>query len=411
MYNGAAIQVYLNANKIWEFAYSKPLSKNSSPLFIGRDIPGALEYYSGAFDDMQLYNTALSEKEILKLYQDNSSTNYKTELSLKCPSDILVDADKDVCFSTVTFPEPIFSINCGTALLKQIRGEVSGSQFPIGKNLIEYKVESETGTRKTCSFNIIVSDKQPPIINNLPDTIIYVEANKKKVNINFYVPAASDNCLLDKVELVSGIKSGKEFPLGTTTNTFKAIDIYGNSSTSIYNITVKAKIEPQIDTTKKTTPLIVLKKDSVKITSPLITLKQDTTKKKDFYANIYHEYKGVKFNQTEITAVIYDDEAEDGDIVSVYFNDRTIVDKKMIQLRHSGAIYKLLTLDPQKYNSIMIKAWNEGSIPPNTLKIDFYYGNFIENPELLKNQKIIHSKIFHNKVGALNELVLKFKKQ
>lgn len=43
------------------------ISPNNSPVDIGRDVYGALEYMIGSFDELRIYNRALSDNEIKNL--------------------------------------------------------------------------------------------------------------------------------------------------------------------------------------------------------------------------------------------------------------------------------------------------------------------------------------------------------
>lgn len=45
--------------------------KKNSPLIIGKDIPGLVEYANGKIDEIRIYNRALSDSEIKFLYQNS----------------------------------------------------------------------------------------------------------------------------------------------------------------------------------------------------------------------------------------------------------------------------------------------------------------------------------------------------
>lgn len=74
-YDGTKMNVYLDGRYVFEYDYSGTLLPNDMPLEIGRDLPGALEYYYGAMDDLRIYDRALSESELSQLYQDKSEAN------------------------------------------------------------------------------------------------------------------------------------------------------------------------------------------------------------------------------------------------------------------------------------------------------------------------------------------------
>ena len=56
--------------------------------------------------------------------------------------------------------------------------------------------------------------------------------------INYPVPFATDNCGTANTSQISGLSSGSVFPIGTTTNTFVATDLAGNTDTCSFDVTV-----------------------------------------------------------------------------------------------------------------------------------------------------------------------------
>lgn len=71
-YDREQVAVFLNAAKVWEFAYQKKLIPNDLPLDIGRDVPGVTEFFAGVMDEVRLYNRPLRPEEIQQLYEDDS---------------------------------------------------------------------------------------------------------------------------------------------------------------------------------------------------------------------------------------------------------------------------------------------------------------------------------------------------
>lgn len=241
VYDGNFVKTYFNGNKIWEFAYNGTFNKNNVPLNIGRDIPGSLEFFCGSLDDLRIYNGAISESEIIKLYNDNSGSIFEEPFTLKCPNGISSNATKDNCFAIVNYKEPEFKINCGDASLKLIKGLPSGSNFPVGSTTITYKVESNVGRKKTCSFNVSVKDNTPPEIKCPDNVSLSIDASNDFINYDYKTPYTSDACGIDNIILISGINSGGSFPVGTTENKFKVIDKNGNSAECSFNVTVLKK--------------------------------------------------------------------------------------------------------------------------------------------------------------------------
>jgi len=72
VFDGDKVKVYIDGKYVFEHNYSGKLNANDMPLEIGRDKPGAVEYFNGAMDDLRIYNRALSEYDLDQLYDDRS---------------------------------------------------------------------------------------------------------------------------------------------------------------------------------------------------------------------------------------------------------------------------------------------------------------------------------------------------
>ncbi|MCZ2100809.1 MAG: LamG domain-containing protein [Chitinophagales bacterium] len=242
-YNGNEVKMYLNGKIVWSNPYIKSFIKNNSSLFIGKDPPGGMEYFRGAFDDLKIYNGVLSPQQITTMYNDKSN-------------------------------------------------------------------------------NVVCEDS--------------------------YLPSPAQT--------------------STTSNVTK---------------TVKSKV------------------DSIKIISTSTTHKAGND-------TLNYQYE-LSFNSCTLTAIMYDDAEEDNDTISVYFNGKIIVDYQMIYRKKNKPIVKLLELNSGSENILASKAWNNGKIPPNTLKIEFYEGDWTQNLNKLKYKKPIIEKVIHSKPGLAGAIKLKCK--
>jgi len=553
VYDGKFVKEYLNNVKIWEFPYNKSFYPNSDPLYIGKDTPGSIEYYSGSIDDLRIYNSPLTDGDISKLFKDESGLSFNDEFTLTCPINIIVQADKNKCSAIVNYAEPMMNINCGAATMKQISGLSSGSEFPEGVSLATFQATSTSGYKKTCTFKITVIDKELPTINcpndtiltitdstentilfkynhllgfdncalsnirlisgkdsnspfpigitkmifratdksantvdcnynvivrkniipinnilpifkkdslNCPgeiqkyndsnkcgaivnytlnlidhgmqliegkksgsffpvgsslnkfsysnsqnacsfnvtiidnekptlicpnDIIVHLAAGERTIMLNYIEPSANDNCSIDSLIQIEGLKSGQSFPIGTTQNIFKAIDTFGNYSTCSFNIIV-------VDTTTSQFP-----------SDNPIELKYDLIPDSIRYA------KPIEFKTCLITVVIYDDSQQDFDSISVFFNRKEIVKYEMIKLKKNGTINRAIMLLEGEKNDFIVKAWNNGTISPNTLKVDFFEGYYLDKTKKLKNKKPIVERTLHSKPGVAAGIYLNCK--
>jgi len=242
-YNGNEVKMYLNGLLVWSDHFSGSFQKNNSALFVGKDSPGGMEYFRGAFDDLKIYNGVLSAQQIEAMFNEQSN-------------------------------------------------------------------------------NVVCNES--------------------------YLPVKSTS-----------------------------------SSPNITNV-----LPPKVDSSKITTL-----PNSLKVGND----------------NVHYEHE-VTFNTCTITAVLYDDAEEDNDTISLYYNNAIIVDYQMIKRKNNQPIVRLLELNSNSDNTLASKAWNLGTIPPNTLKIAFYEGDWTNNIKKLKSQKPFIEKVIHSKPGEAGAIKLRCKK-
>lgn len=397
-YDGNEVKTYLNGNLVWRSPYNTSFELNKSPLHIGKDIPGGVEYFRGALDDLKIFNGVLSQQQISSFYTDLTGAVYSEEFSMQCPSNIVVSTPKNSCSEQVNFKLPEVTSYCGTPIVKQISGLPSGSQFPLGSNVVAFLTEGQFHSKSACDFSITVKDITPPVITCKVDTTINADAAATiGINYAYDLPVASDNCSVSEVKLIEGESSNSMFKFGTTNLKFQATDKSGNTSTCSYNVTViKQTAQAAIDTTlNKTEPL-------QKIRQPIafpVKVENDS---------IYYEHE-LTFKDCTITVVMYDDGEEDNDTISLYYNGKIIVDRQMILLKKNEPIIKVLVLNPDQLNLLVSKAWNVGKVPPNTLKIEFYEGNLTRDLKKIKRKKPVVVKVIHSKPGLAGAIKLQCK--
>lgn len=73
-YNGQSVKFYINGQLINTSITSGEISPNNTPLEIGRDAHGPVEWFKGKLDDIRIYNRALSDSEVQYIYQSECGT-------------------------------------------------------------------------------------------------------------------------------------------------------------------------------------------------------------------------------------------------------------------------------------------------------------------------------------------------
>ena len=157
-----------------------------------------------------------------------------------CPNTQSVPNDEGLCGAFVLWTPPTATDNCG--LLSFTSSHTPNSFFPVGTTTVTYTAIDLCGHVKTCSFDILVEDLEPPWNMNCPGVIIKdsdLGLCSAKVN---WTATARDNCGV--ASIVSVPASGSEFPVGVTPVLVTATDIYGNTWTCSFNVHVNDKEKP-----------------------------------------------------------------------------------------------------------------------------------------------------------------------
>lgn len=88
-------------------------------------------------------------------------------------------------------------------------------------------------------------DNTPPVITVPANITVDADPNSCTTTVSFTAPTATDDCDFTLTQ-IAGPNSGSLFPVGTTTLTYEAVDIYGNSSQESFTVTVNDAQDPVI---------------------------------------------------------------------------------------------------------------------------------------------------------------------
>jgi hypothetical protein len=246
-YDGYHCRVYLDNKEIVSWPYSTSFVPNQLALEIGRDLPGNIEYFCGAMDELYIYDRALSPREIANIYNDQSER---------------------------TSPKP-----CGNAPVVP--------PTPTPNN----QIATSTPNTPSTTNNSTTNTPNTPKTQNTP------------------TPSPSPADDPTPPVLTSSSSNNTSNPCG----------------------------EP---------PLIV-GKDTIEYQQTVVV------------------------NSPNVKLLFYDAEKEDGDIVSINFNGAWVLHRYYLKRKSTQRPKELqLSLIPNFENYIFTKAWNLGSIPPNTLTVE-----------------------------------------
>ncbi|HMS63973.1 MAG TPA: hypothetical protein PKD83_01825 [Ignavibacteria bacterium] len=71
-WDGAKVKLYLNGDIYDSVNYSGALTQDNNPLILGKHTPVATRYLKGNLDDIRIYNRALKDAEISRLYNESN---------------------------------------------------------------------------------------------------------------------------------------------------------------------------------------------------------------------------------------------------------------------------------------------------------------------------------------------------
>jgi gliding motility-associated-like protein len=155
-----------------------------------------------------------------------------------CP--IQIDAVANSCEVEVSWSPPLATDNCGTITINS--SHTPGEMFPIGETKVTYTAVDLQGNTSTCSFDVVVTDGNPPSISNCPSNMTVLVGSLESTEVKWTAPTASVGC--GTVTLNSTHNSGDVFSLGSTPVSYVATDDSGRTFECSFNVdVVYAQIE------------------------------------------------------------------------------------------------------------------------------------------------------------------------
>ncbi|MDE0959791.1 MAG: HYR domain-containing protein [Planctomycetota bacterium] len=150
------------------------------------------------------------------------------------PPGMTLSAPLGACQVVATWAEPE-ATDCVSSLFSS--DFPSGSLFPIGTTPVTYTATDPVGNSSSASFTVTVLDVEAPQIDTIPASLTVDSTPGSCTGLASWEPATASDC-----STISSIEpnhaSGSAFSLGTTTVTYTATDVHGNSSSASFQVTV-----------------------------------------------------------------------------------------------------------------------------------------------------------------------------
>jgi hypothetical protein len=111
--------------------------------------------------------------------------------------------------------------------------------FSCGTEGVILFVRDSSENLDSCFAFVTVLDGTPPEIECPESIVASTEDGTCGSTIDYEMPATSDLCSSVEVTLIEGLEPGAFFPVGTSIQTFTAVDSSGNTATCSFTITVE----------------------------------------------------------------------------------------------------------------------------------------------------------------------------
>ena len=165
--------------------------------------------------------------------------------TISCPTDITtLESPAGAGSAIVNYSSPVANDN-DPAGANVSCDHPSGSSFNVGTTSVTCSATDAAGNSNACSFNVTVQSTAACTITAPANITRNVDPGSCGAVVT-YEPPVTSNCTGATVTQISGLPSGGNFPVGTTTNTFKVTDQSNSSSTSSFTVTVIDNEKPSI---------------------------------------------------------------------------------------------------------------------------------------------------------------------
>ncbi|HTH57750.1 MAG TPA: HYR domain-containing protein [Cyclobacteriaceae bacterium] len=161
--------------------------------------------------------------------KDQTAPVFKT-----CPSDITVTAGSS-CTAIASWNAPTATDNCSTTTVTS--NHTPGETFNFGTSLVTYSATDIAGNKSVCSFNVIVTDNNPPQFSNCPSDTTVDADEPSGMKVSWREPTTSVvGC--GTLTVTTTNAPGSEFAVGTTRVTYTATRTDEATASCSFNVTV-----------------------------------------------------------------------------------------------------------------------------------------------------------------------------
>lgn len=116
--------------------------------------------------------------------------------------------------------------------------------YALGVTNVTLTVTDSANLSSTCTAFVTVIDITPPSISCPSNVVTVNDSGQCAAAVTYPAPIAADNCPGFAILQTTGLASGANFPVGTTTNVYTATDASGNTASCSFTVAVSDNTPP-----------------------------------------------------------------------------------------------------------------------------------------------------------------------
>ena len=164
---------------------------------------------------------------------------------ITCPGNTMINIVGNECNANVIISPAMATDACSGIM--DIVPDKTDDLYPAGATVVIFTATDNAGNTATCSTTVTVQDNLPPQLFNCPvDITVDAPVGTCVAKVTWTPPDAFDPCTSATPTLVFSDSSGTVFPIGDSLVVYTAIDMFDDSTSCSFTVTVRDSTPPII---------------------------------------------------------------------------------------------------------------------------------------------------------------------